>query len=218
VTIRNLAGALTVMTTIGLLGACSSGGDDSADPSVVITHSPTPTGTATTAPIIIVDETVGPTAPPTTAEDNQAIGPPSQDELELPPIPRACLMSSPSVVATLMGAEAVNTGALDRNGQLACVYLTPDNVRLASVRINTADTKPTPVEMWAELDIDGAEHVDGYGDDAIWAEDALNVALGGEVITFTLFPDPPLDADVLQTLTLEWAEQSMPNYLAPTPE
>lgn len=202
---RTIVRVATLVVTATLVVACS-GSDDAATSTIA----PDATGVVGSPPV----STAPPGVVPTTIEDDQSIGPPDQDELNPPPLPRVCSLASTDEVGTVIGAEPMTSNESKLGGKLLCNFVDENNERMASIRILTAEYDPPPATEFAALaGSEGAEHVEGFGDDAVWAEDALQVSIGSEMVTFTIFPQETLEnGEAIRSATLALAELAMPRY------
>jgi hypothetical protein len=203
VNVRTMVGGASVIVAV-IAGGCSDGDDESSDPTAAVTVAPT-------AP---EDAPIGAVTP--TTVDNQAIGPPSPDELDPPPMPRACFLLTSDEVADIIGVAPAAFGEAGRGGVVVCRFTDAADQRLATVRIITAEGKPSPAETFDQLEAAAdAEPVDGFGDEALWAEDALHVVVGDELVTFTVFPAAVSGAEAIRAATMEMATLVMPRFTPP---
>ena len=212
---RRVVRTLTVIAAVGL-AACSSG-DDSPDATTAASE-PASSEVIGSAPV----DPNAPTLPPQSTVDDQSIGPPSQDEIGPPPETRACELSIAADVAALFDVEPGGSIERDRAGDLVCSLTRLDEQGaeegVGSIHIVTVEADPLPAEQFAAAAAaPGAQPVDGFGDDAVWADSVLHVMVGDEVVTLALFPPTALDDDALLAVTTEWADLAMPRYRPPTP-
>jgi hypothetical protein len=108
-------------------------------------------------------------------------------------------------------------GEAERGGVTICRFTDADDERLVTVRIITAEGKPSPVDTFATVSATAdAEPVEGFGDEAVWAEQALHVVVGDELVTFTVFPKAVAGADAIRAATMELATLVMPRFTPPT--
>ena len=204
-TVRTIVGAASVIVAVIAAGCSDDRGGSPADSTAVVpVATAAPDGAATGA------------VTPTTV-DNQAIGPPSPDELDPPPMPRACFLLTSDEVADIIGVTPAAFGEAGRGGVLICRFTDADDERLATVRIITVDGKPSPADTFEAVSAAAdAEPVEGFGDDAVWAEGALHVVAGDELVTFTVFPKALTGADAIRSATMELATLVMPRFTPPT--
>jgi hypothetical protein len=206
VSARTVVGAAALVVAAALIVACSSNNDAAT---------PSDPAAATTI------DSIGGSPPPTTMVDDQSIGPPDRDELNDADVPRACAMVSTDEVGTAIGATPSSADEVDRNGILTCSYADDAHVMMATIEIVTAEADPVPslvFAQFADADAETVEHVDGFGDDAVWADDALHVSVDGEVVTFTIPLQETLgNSEAVRSATLELAGIAMPRYAMHAP-
>ena len=169
--------------------------------------------TAPDASLSIPDDTGAP--PPIVTEDDQSIGPPDQSDLDAVPIPRASALASTDEVAAAVGASPASSTELDRGGTLVCSFTDDAGNEMASISIVTADADPTPTAAFAELaEPATVEHVTGFGDDAVWTDDALHVLVTDELVVFSLPPQATLEgSEAIRSATLALAEVAMQRFV-----
>jgi hypothetical protein len=130
---------------------------------------------------------------------------------------RACAMTSVEEVGKAIGVVPAAGVEDDRDGVLTCSFTDAAAADMATIVIVTADGHPSPTAAFAQAaDAEGSQPIDGFGDQAVWAGDALHVSIGGEVVTFTIVPQATLDnSEAVRSATLEVATSAVARYAPP---
>jgi hypothetical protein len=182
--------SIGAVALVALLAACDSNNDPALE-------------TAPDESLSIPDDTGAP--PPIVTDDLDAV-----------PIPRACALASTDEVAAAVGALPTASTELDRGGTLVCSFTDDDGNEMASIAIVTAAADPSPTAVFARLsEPANVEHVTGFGDDAVWTDDALHVLAADELVVFSLPPQATLEgSEAIRSATLALAEVAMPRFTA----